>query len=54
MPWSGFLKKLLTPIHKKESVMGKLISLQNIGRPVWTPRDYQSLSDEGYMRNVIA
>ena len=54
MAWPHFLLKVFTPENKKESSAGKLISMQRVGRPVWTPRDYHSLTDEGYMRNVIA
>ena len=28
--------------------------IQTIGKPVWTKREYEKFSEEGYIRNVIA
>lgn len=57
---SSFIKTLLgrSIPHVKsrtgpESQVGALIAWNQRGRPVWTPRDYGSLTDEGYQRNVI-
>ncbi|MDO1558105.1 phage portal protein [Brevundimonas sp. 2R-24] len=38
----------------KESAAGPLIALSGPGRPVWTPRDYESLAREGFARNAVA
>ncbi|WP_421863784.1 phage portal protein [Parvibaculum sp.] len=38
----------------KESRVAPVIALHMQGRPVWTPRDYAALADEGYRRNAIA
>jgi len=42
--------------HKehKASAAKALIALHRLGQPVWTPRDYASLSRQGYEKNVIA
>lgn len=38
----------------KASRAGPLISFQDLGRPVWTPRDYGAFAREGFMQNAIA
>lgn len=38
----------------KESATGVLMYLQTLGRAVWTPRDYENLAREAYMRNAVA
>ena len=40
--------------EKKASAAKALVALNRIGAPIWTPRDYASLSRQGYERNVIA
>lgn len=40
--------------EKKESRVAPMIALHMQGRPVWTPRDYAALADEGYRRNAVA
>lgn len=37
----------------KHSAVGSLIAYHTIGKPVWTPRRYDTLTEEGYRRNVI-
>jgi len=37
----------------KASAAHSMLAFQNVGQPVWTPRRYDSLSLEGYQRNVI-
>lgn len=39
---------------EKASRLARLISVEPLGRPVWTPRDYGALAREGYMRNAVA
>ena len=39
-------------VHK-HSTVGSLIAYHTIGQPVWTPRRYDTLTEEGYRRNVI-
>ncbi len=46
-PW----KKTL---ETKASKAGKLISLGILGRPVWTPRNYDELAKESYAKNAVA
>ncbi len=38
----------------KESAVGHLISLMQVGRAKWTPRLYDQLAKEGYQKNVVA
>lgn len=38
----------------KQSRVAPMIALHMQGRPVWTPRDYAALADEGYRRNAVA
>jgi len=39
---------------RKASAAGALVSLHGVDRPRWTPRQYDRLADEAYVRNVIA
>ena len=38
--------------HKSSSV-GSLVAYNLVGNPVWTPKRYDRLAEEGYLRNVI-
>jgi HK97 family phage portal protein len=44
----------LTTREKKASTVGSMIAYNRVGQPVWTPRNYESLSQQGYQKNVIA
>ena len=48
-----FFKKK-KPLEKKESASGSVVSMYNVGDPVWSGRDYASFAKEAYIRNVIA
>jgi len=48
--WNWFQKERL---EKKESQVANLIAARSLGKPVWTPRQYDRLSEEGYQKNVI-
>lgn len=37
----------------KASRVGRLMTIEALGRPVWTPRDYASLAQEGFTRNPV-
>jgi len=39
--------------EEKASATGPLIVLETLGRPVWTPRDYEAFAREGFMQNAI-
>jgi phage portal protein BeeE len=39
--------------ESKASAAGPLIALSQVGRPVWTSRDYESLAREGFQRNAV-
>ncbi len=38
----------------KQSRVAQTIAFHTLGRPVWTPRDYAALADEGFQRNAVA
>ncbi len=39
--------------EEKATRTGPVVALETLGRPVWTPRDYQSFAREGYMQNPV-
>lgn len=43
-----------TPLEQKASAARSLIALSTLGRPVWTPRDYDRLAREAYEQNAVA
>jgi HK97 family phage portal protein len=50
----SLLRKLLARApSQKASRVGRLVSIERLGRPVWTPRDITALAREGFMRNAI-
>jgi HK97 family phage portal protein len=38
---------------EKASRAGAVIAMETLGKPIWTPRDYQAFAREGYMQNPI-
>ena len=48
------LRPKAEPINVKTSAAGPVIAFNNVGRPKWTPRRYDTLADEGFRKNVIA
>ena len=38
---------------QKSSAMGSIIAMNQVGQPVWTPRRYEALAEEGYQKNVV-
>ncbi|MEE4384172.1 MAG: phage portal protein [Pseudomonadales bacterium] len=49
--WSALLGRVAPEV--KESRTGPVVSMWNVGRPVHTPRDYESFAKEGYERNIV-
>lgn len=49
----SFIKKIFSKKEQKESAVGNSIASYTVGNPVWTPRDYATFADEGYLKNVI-
>lgn len=43
-----------TAPETKDSRAAALIAVTTAGRPVWTPRDYESLAREGFAKNPVA
>lgn len=39
--------------EEKATRTGAVVALETLGKPVWTPRDYQTFAREGYMQNPI-
>ena len=48
--WSSFV---FSGGEAKASRTGALLAFETLGRPVWTPRDYQAFAREGFMQNPI-
>lgn len=44
---------LSRPQEVKASSVGSLVAYNHVGHPVWTPRNYQALTEQGYRQNVI-
>jgi phage portal protein BeeE len=42
-----------TRTQTRASTVSPIIAMHQVGQPVWTPRRYESLTEEGYQRNVI-
>lgn len=40
-------------ISQKKSHVSKIMDYHPVGHPVWTPKNYAALSEEGYQNNVI-
>ncbi|MFT4074267.1 MAG: phage portal protein [Asticcacaulis sp.] len=40
--------------EQKQSAAGAVVAMTLVGRPVWTPRNYQALVSEGFAKNAIA
>ena len=54
-PFSILRRLGLRPqLDEKQSAAGALIALHGQGAPVWTPRQYGDLAQEGFARNAIA
>ena len=57
LPWRWFGtedNRMAYPHEEKASVTGPAISTGVLGQAVWTPRDYQHLADQAYVRNAVA
>lgn len=52
--WSHIIGAIPSGLDQKSSAVGSLIALNTLGRPVWTPRDYDQLAREGYEQNAVA
>jgi phage portal protein BeeE len=53
MPLFPRLRARTAP-EAKASRTAALVAFTSHGRPVWTPRDYESLAREGFARNPVA
>jgi HK97 family phage portal protein len=49
-----WFRKPLPALQQKASQAGRSLFLQTMGSPVWTPRRYDALAVESYMKNAIA
>ena len=49
-----FAWRLGRSAETKASRAGKLISLNFVGQPVWTPRQYDQIAEESYGKNAVA
>lgn len=50
----NFNKKERMNIHSEQKQSNNFLAFSNLGKPVWTPRDYGALAREGYRQNPIA
>jgi HK97 family phage portal protein len=48
----NIMKRIHQWLKRKASAAAPLIAYGAAGRPVWTPRNYQTLAEEGYHKNV--
>ena len=44
-------RRVLNPEIKASRAV---VAMHSVGRPLWTPRDYEALAREGFGRNAIA
>ena len=49
----NFFKRIFG-FEEKASAVGSQIAIFNSGSPIFTPRNYEKLAEEGYIKNVIA
>ncbi|MBS0237296.1 MAG: phage portal protein [Proteobacteria bacterium] len=49
----GANERLFPSLNQKGTATGPLIAYQNLGEPVWAPRDYSAFAREGFMQNAI-
>ena len=54
MPLFPRLRRRPAAPETKDSRAAALVAMTTAGRPVWTPRDYESLAREGFARNPVA
>jgi|GEM_PF-2750686 len=40
-------------VQEKASSVGSMVAYNNLGQPVWTPRNYEALTAQGFRKNVI-
>jgi len=40
-------------VQEKASSVGSMVAYNHLGRPVWTPRNYEALTVQGFRKNVI-
>lgn len=50
----GWIDRIIGRNQRKDSAVAPLIAMRNLGRPVWTSRNYQAFAREAYTQNVIA
>lgn len=54
MPLFPRLRRRPAAPETKDSRAATLVAVTTAGRPVWTPRDYESLAREGFAKNPVA
>lgn len=50
----GWIDRFKAALSRKDSAVAPLIAMRNLGRPVWSSRNYRAFAKEGYSQNVIA
>ncbi len=46
-------KQIQKKQEEKASSVGSMVAYNNLGQPVWTPRNYEALTVQGFRKNVI-
>ena len=52
LPWRARNEQAPT-LGQKASKAHRMIAFENLGQPVWAPRDYAAFAREGFMQNAI-
>ena len=50
----GWMDRIKGALSRKDSAVAPMIAMRNLGRPVWTSRNYRAFAKEGYSQNVVA
>lgn len=50
----GWMDRFKGALSRKDSAIAPLIAMRNLGRPVWSSRNYRAFAKEAYTQNVIA
>ena len=46
-------RRTRSDLATKASKAHRLVAVEQLGQPVWTPRDYAAFAREGFMQNAI-
>lgn len=52
--WNDYRMRRAAELLGKASATGHLVSINKVGKAVWTSADYENFAKEGYQKNVVA